>query len=75
MIAPLPTKPLTSARAAPGGVELTSGTVGMSARIRSWAFSHSCWAVASSVAARASDIVLSSSSFLYANSVDGLPST
>ena len=42
---PAPTKPLTYAWAAAGGVELTSGTVGRSAAIRSWAFSQSVFAV------------------------------
>jgi hypothetical protein len=70
-----PTKPFTSIEAAACGFELAIGTVGRSARIKFCAFSQSFCACASVVAARAAFIAASSLLFLYANSVEGAPST
>src|SRR5262245_25759482 len=60
------TKPRMVALPAAGVFAATIGTIGMSARMKFWALSHSAWAVASSGAWIAATIASFMASFLYA---------
>src|SRR6266511_778731 len=70
---PAPRKPFTSAEAAAGGFEWTSGTSGRSLASWSWAFSQAAWAAASSGATAPASKSSNSALGPYANSGFGFP--